>query len=94
MILHGAAGAHADQVLHAILSDQLVGIDADGGNAHAGAHGGDSLALVGAGEAPHTAHVVEFDGVLEEGVGNVLRSSGIAGEQDAFSNIAGFGANM
>ena len=62
----GAGGADADDVLDAVLAEQLVGINADGRHAHAAAHHADGAALVGAGIAVHTAHVGDEARVLEE----------------------------
>ena len=51
-----AAGADPDQRLHAVLVDQLVGVDGGGRHAHAGALDGDLDAVPAAGEAEHAPH--------------------------------------
>ena len=61
-----AGGADADDGLDTELAVELLRIDADGGDAHAVAHDGDALALVGAGVAEHVAGVVEADDVGHE----------------------------
>lgn len=52
--------------------DEFVGVEAGGGDAHAGAHDGDTLALEVAGVAEHIADGVELDDVFQVGVGNEL----------------------
>ena len=86
--------ADADDVLDAILAEQLVGIDADGGHTHAAAHHADGAALVSAGKAVHTAHVGDEARVLQKGFGDELRPQRITGHQDGLGKIAFFGAVM
>ena len=52
-------GADADDIFHAEETIQLIGINADGGHAHAARHHADGHAVIGAGVALHTAHVVD-----------------------------------
>ncbi|MNX46966.1 hypothetical protein D3C86_775150 [compost metagenome] len=91
---HGTAGAHADQGLHAVVGDQLFGIDGAGRDAHAVAHDGDATALVGTGEAEHAAHVTHLLDVLQEGLGDVLGTQGVARHQHCVSKGAIFCIDM
>ena len=91
---HGPGGAHADDVLHAVLGVQLVGVNADGGHSHTGSHHGHRHTLIGASVALDAPDVVHQHGVFQEGFGNELRAQGIAGHQDGFGECAGGGAVM
>ena len=87
-------GAHADDVLHAVLGVQLMGVDADGGHSHAGGHHGDGHALIGAGVALDAPDVVHQHGVFQEGFGDELGAQGVAGHQNGFGEGTGCGAVM
>ena len=63
VFLHSADGTDADELLYAVVVDELPGVDADGGNTHAGAHDRNGVAFIGAGKPQHIAHAVELDGV-------------------------------
>ena len=99
MILNGAGRTHADNVLHAKIVEQLVGVDTDGGHTHAGGHDGYLDALVIAGVALHAPDIVHKDGIFQEILGDKLGPQGIAGHQyglaeaDVVKNIdmRGFG---
>ena len=92
--MHTAAGAHTDQRLDAVLGHQLLHINADGGDAHAGAHHGDGHAVIGAGKAQHAADVVELNRVLQKVFGNVFGAQGVAGQQNAGGDASGGGVDM
>ena len=66
----GACGTDADDVLNAVLAEQLIRINTDGRHTHAAAHHADGAALVGAGIAKHTAHIGDDARVLEKSLGN------------------------
>ena len=70
--------ADPDQRLHAVLVDQLVGVDRRRRHAHAGALHRDRDALVRAGEAEHVAHRRVAVGVLEEGLRDPLGPQRVA----------------
>ena len=75
-----------------ILSEQLVGVDADGGHAHAGGHDGHADAVIRAGVALHAADVVDEPRIFKERFGNEFRAQRVAGHQDSFGKIAFYGA--
>ena len=90
--LDGAGGANPDDVLHAVAVVQLVGVDADGGHAHAGGHDGDLHALVGASIALDTPDVIDEHGIFQKIFRNEFGAQGIKGmerlvEKQAFLNI-------
>ena len=90
-----AAGrADADDVVHIVELEQLIGIDADGRHAHAAAHYADGAALIGAGKAQHAAHTGHLTHILQEGVGNELGPQGVTGHEDRLGEIALFGADV
>ena len=71
-----------------------MGVDADGGHAHAGSHDGNLDALIGAGVALNAPDVVHQHRIFQEILGDELRTQGIAGHQYGFGKIAGFGGNV
>ena len=85
MILDGTGGAHTDDVLDTKEVEQLMGIDADGGHAHAGGHDGDLHTLIVAGVALNTTDVVHQNGVLQEILCNKLGTQRIAGHQNSLA---------
>ena len=85
VILDGAGGADADDVLHTEEIEQLVGVDADGGHTHTGCHHGHLDALIVAGVAVDTTDVVHQHGVFQEVFGDELAAQGIAGHQHGFA---------
>ena len=80
--------APAQDVLHAVLAVELVGVDAHGGHSHAGGHDGDGGVPVGAGVALDAPDVVDQLGIVQEGVGDEFCPQGIAGHEDCFGEIA------
>ena len=90
MLLQRTGGAHPQDVLHTEHIVKLMGIDADGGHPHAGGHD----APVGPGIALNAPDVVHQNGVLQEGLGNELRTQGIPGHQNGFAEITGFGVDV
>lgn len=52
-------------------------------------HDGDGLTLVLAGKSPHVANVGDAAGIVEIGVGDVLRPYRIAGHEHRFGEVAG-----
>ncbi len=91
--LEAAAGADTDQLLAAEL-DQLLEHDRGAGAAHARALDRDGPAVVGAGVAEQAALLVALDDIVEVGLGDVLGSERVSGEEDGFGVIARFGANV
>ena len=87
--LQGATRSDAHQAPAAEDVDELVGVQGDGGNAHAGSHDGHRGALVGAGEAEHVAHRVELLDVLQVGLGDELRAQGVSRKQDRLGDGSG-----
>ena len=94
MGLDGAGRADAHDVLHPVGAEQLPGINADGGHAHAGGHDGDLDALIGAGVALDPPDVVYQHGVFQKMIGDILGTKGIAGHQDRLAEIGGHGLDM
>ena len=94
VVLKGSGGAHPDDVVHIVAGEQLVGVDADGGHAHAGGHDGDLHPLVGAGIALDAPDVVHQHRVLQEVLRNELRAQGVAGHKHGLAEVSGFGGNM
>ena len=92
--LDGAGGADAHDVADVVGVVELVGIDADGGHAHAGGHDGHPDALVGAGVALDAADIVDEDGILEEVVCDVLRAQRIARHKDGLAEVFGLCLDM
>ena len=88
ILADGAGGADAQDVLHAVLAVELVGVDAYGGHSHTGGHDGDGGVPVGAGVALDAPDVVDQLGIVQEGVGDEFCPQGIAGHQDCFGEIA------
>ena len=89
-----ACGADADDVVHIVELEQLIGIDADGGHSHAAAHHADGVALIGARKAQHPTDPGHLPDIFQERVGNELGAQGIAGHQDGFCKIAFLGADV
>lgn len=88
VLLDGACGAHADDGLHVVEVEELVGVDADGGAAHAVAHDADAAAVAHAGVAQHAAHLVEEHGVLQVVLGHKLDAQRVASHDDGVRNLA------
>ena len=87
-----AAGrTDADDVVHIVELEQLIGIDADGRHAHAAAHHADGAAFIGTGKAQHAAHAGHLTDILQEGVGNEFCAQRIAWHEDGLGEIALFG---
>ena len=91
---HGPGGAHADDIFHAIEIEKLIGIDADGGHAHAGGHDGDPFAVIGAGIALHAPDIIDQPGVGQEIFRNEFGSQRVAGHQHRGGEIADLRVNM
>ncbi len=94
IVAYRAAGAHANDRLHAVIGNQLFGVNGHGRNTHAVAHDGNLAAFVGAGVAEHIAHVVHLAHVLQVSVGDVLGAQRVAGHQNGIGEIAFFGIDM
>ena len=94
MLLNGARGTDADDILHAVAVEQLVGVNADGGHTHAGGHDGDLDTLVGAGVALHAPDVVDEDGVFQEILGDEFAAQRVAGHQYGLAEITGLCGNV
>ena len=75
VLLNGTGGANPDDILHAVAGEQLVGVDADGGHAHAGGHDGDLHAFVGAGVALDAPDIVHQHGVFQKVLRNELKDA-------------------
>ena len=85
VLLDGAGGANPDDVLHAEHGEQLVGVDADGGHAHAGGHDGDLHALIKACVAVDAPDIIHQDGIFQEVFGDKLGAQRIAGHQNGLA---------
>ena len=71
--------------------EQLVGVDADAGDAHTGGHNGHRRSLVGAGVALDAPDVVHQLHVFQKALRDKVCPQGIAGHQHRFSKCAGRG---
>ena len=91
MLLNGTGGADPDDVLHTVAVKQLVGVNADGGHAHAGSHHRDLHALVGAGITLDAPDVIDQNGIFQKVFRNELGTQGVAGHQHGFTEVAGLG---
>ena len=91
---HRARGADADDVLHAVVGVELVGVDGDGRDAHAARHHAHAHALVGAGVALHAADVVDKLRIFQKGLRDELRAEGVAGHEHGLGEIAVLGIVM
>ena len=91
--LEAAAGADAEDLLHAELHELL---DHDRGRraAHPARLHGDGLALERARVAEHPALGVPLDRVVEERLGDVLRAQRVAGQEAAVGVVAGLGTEV
>jgi len=94
VILHPAARSDADQRLGAVIANELVGIDRQRRHPHARALNGHLAAIPCAGKTQHTAHLIDADRIFEKGLGGPFGAIGIAGHENGFRNVAGFGTNM
>ena len=89
-----ARRADADDVVHIVELEQLVGVDADGGHSHAAAHHADGAALIGTGKTQHPADAGHLADILQKGVCNEFCAQGVTGHQDSFCEVAFFGADV
>ena len=94
VFVHGTAGAHPDEFLAAEDLHQLVGVDGDGGHAHAGGLDGDRHSLVSARIAEIVAYMRIFHSAFKKIFGNEFGSQGISRQQDALGYLAAFGGDM
>ena len=83
----GTGRADAHDVLHAVGIVQLIGINADGRNAHTGGHDGNLHALVVAGVALDAADIIDEPCLFKEILGDVLRTQRIAGHQHGLAEV-------
>ena len=88
VLLDGAGGTHADDGLHVVEVEQLVGVDAYRGAAHAVAHDADAAAVAHAGVAQHAAYLVEEHGVLKVVLGHEFHAQRVASHDDSLGNLA------
>ena len=76
-----AGGAYPDDFLYVVGVEQLIGVDADGGHAHAAALDGYGNALISARKAQHIPHPVVAHRMLQILFCDELRPQGISGHQ-------------
>ena len=94
LLVHAAAGADADEFLHAIVVHQLIGIDGDGRHPHARPLYGDRNTVIGARITEDVADGGIFLRPLKEILCDELCAQRIARQQNALGNLALFGSNM
>ncbi len=94
ILLESAGAADPDNVVDIIEIEELIGVDSHRGHAHAAAHNGDLLALIGAGIAQHVSDRVEANRILQIVLCDILRAKGIARHQYGFCDISGVGCIM
>ena len=92
--MHAAAGADADELLHAVVVHQLIHIDGDRRHAHARALHGDWNALVRACIAEDVADGGVLLRPLQEILRDELRTQRIPRQQNALGDLALLGSNM
>ena len=90
----GAAAADADDVFDVVFGEEFVGVDGDGGDAHAAAHHGDGEVFLAAGEAEHVADGVDLAEIFEEVFGDVFGAERVAGHEDGGGEVAGVGFDV
>ena len=88
LVGYAARGADADDVLDAVAVVELPAVNPDAGYAHAARHDGDARALPEPGVALDAADVIYEHGVLEEGLGYVLRAQRVARHEHGLREIA------
>ena len=81
VITQSACGADADDVVNIVEVVQLVAVNADCGDAHAGSHYGHGNALPGAGVTLNATDIVYENGIFKEGFCDELCTKGIAGHK-------------
>ena len=91
--LEPAAGADAEQLLHAEL-DQLLEHDRRAGATHPGSLHGNRLALVRPGIPEQATLRVALPHVVEVRLRDVFRAQRVAGEQACFGVLARLGTNV
>ena len=87
IVADAPGGADADDGLNAEEAEKLLGVQGEGGDAHAGAHDGNLLAFEGAGIAQHIPNVVEEDGVFQIVLRDELGAQRVAGHQDHLGHM-------
>ena len=78
----------ADDVFHAILGEQLPGINADRRHAHTASHHGYRHTLIRAGVAQHAAHRGNKPRAFQKGLGNEFCAQRVSGHEHGFCKIA------
>ena len=86
--MDGTGRAYTDNGLHIVEVEQFVGVNADGGHAHAVAHHAHPLAVVRAGETEHAAHIVELYGILKKFLCHEFGPERITGHNHGLGNLA------
>ena len=89
-----AGAAKADNVLYIVEMEQLIAVNADGGDTHAVAHNGNRHAMVGAGVAQHPAHSIKAYRAFQVVFGGKLGAQRVAGHQYIGGYLALLGSIM
>ena len=92
--LYRSCRSDADDGLHTVEIEELVGIDADGGHTHAVTHHADALALMSACKAKHTSNIVELYGIIEELLCHEFRTQRIARHNHCLGDVAILGPDV
>ena len=92
--VRGAAAADPHDAFDAEVLHELGEVDRCRGNPHPVRHDRDVEAAVAAGETEDVADIADLRGILEIGLGDVLRPQRIAGHEDGGREIAGFGVDV
>ena len=90
----GAGGTNPDDGLDIVEVEKLIGVDGDGGNAHAMSHHAHGFAFVGARVAQHAADFIELYRVFQVALRHELDAQRVSGHDDKRCNLAFFGADM
>ena len=91
---NAAGSADAENPVYVILVEQLIGIDADGGHAHAAALYGNRYAVIGAGVAVHAADGIVAYRIFQKMFCDEFRPQRVAGHEYGFGNVAFGGCVM
>lgn len=84
----GTGTAHPDDVVHIVEMVELVGVDADGGHAHAGGHHGHRCSAVSAGVAVDAPDMIDQPGVFQKCFGDEFGPQRVAGHQNSLCKRA------
>ena len=92
--MDGAAGSHADHVLHAVKLKQFVHVDRQRGLPHSRSLNGNTLSFIRSRKTEHAAHFVVAFGTFQKRFGYKLRAQRIPRQQHRLCYLTFFCRNM